>query len=79
MSATKRNLDDVGYNQAYEDKINRLEGALDEILNANSLVDAKEIAADLLEVDVDEFLVDDLDLEDSETDDLFENFGGERE
>lgn len=38
-----------------------LEEALDGVLNANTLVSAKEIAADVLCVEVDEYLVQDVD------------------
>lgn len=40
--------------------LNTLSEALDDILNANSLAQAKEIAADALEVDVEEYLVQDV-------------------
>jgi hypothetical protein len=43
--------------------LNEFDTALNEILKANSLVTAKEIAAEALEVDVDEYLMDDLDLD----------------
>lgn len=50
------------------------EEALHSILNAKSLETAKEIAADVLDIEVDEFLVDEIDLDsaDSEFLDEFE-------
>lgn len=54
-------FDDTGYDASYEEKIKNLEQALDDVLKANTLTAAKEAAADALDVDVDEFLIDDLD------------------
>lgn len=56
----------TGFNKELEDRIAELEGTLDEILKANSLTTAKEIAADVLDVDVDDYLIEDLDLEELE-------------
>ena len=51
--------------------------ALNEILKSNSLVTAKEIAADVLGLDVDEYLMDDFDFEDDDEPEELEGFQSE--
>lgn len=50
-------------------KLQAYECALQEVLHAKNLTDAKEVAADILDLELDEYLIDELEL-DGDSDDL---------
>lgn len=51
------------YDGGLEERIRQLEGAFDEILKANSITTIKELAAEALDVDVDDYLIDEFDID----------------
>lgn len=58
------------------EQLKAYETAFDDILKAKTLVEAKELAAEALDVDVDEYLLDDFEfagVDDEDTVDLFDD------
>ena len=72
-----QNKTETGYDKDYEDKISKLEAALDGVLESGSLIEAKEFAADALDVDLDDYTVEEIDLEEANEAGDFLNYESE--